>query len=602
MTTKSEFLIAIRQVCAERGLSEQVVLEAVEQALASAYKRDFDSTSNVKAKIDPETGQVRIFIEKQVAEQVEDDHTQIGLAESRAYDANAQIGGSVLIEATPPNFGRIAAQTAKQVILQRIREAEREALYVAFADREGEIVNGSIQSMDSQGITLSLGRAEAILPRSEQVPGERYRLKQRIRAYVLEVNKTSRGPQIIVSRTHKNMLKRLLELEVPEIYNGAVEIKGIAREPGSRSKVAVAALQPGVDPVGACVGVRGVRIQSIVNELGGEKIDVIEWSRDPREFIAKALSPARPLGVELTESAGGEKQAIVVVPDKQLSLAIGREGQNVRLAARLSGWHIDILSPAEAQERIAKLAAEQAARAAEAVARGELLPGQIDLQMSVEALALGTRVVKALQKAGIHQVGDLVERLGRGDGLEGVPGIGPKSVEGIGERLRQAGLYPARVEEATPPVVEEAPAPQVEEAPAPTELEVAGAPTPTEGVVEPEGPPAPTQPEAAPPVEAIAPVELQPAAQIEPGAAVEAPPAVEEDFEAVGKDKKRKKVKAERAPKRKEKAGRRREEWEEELTLWEAGAFDVEVETEGGSDLEEQKMEEVASEGEQEEG
>ena len=457
---KSDFIRAINQVCAERGLSEEVVLEAVEQALVSAYKRDSGGLANVTAKIDPDSGQVRIFTEKEVVEELEDDRSQICLAEAKELVEEVALGETVLVETTPSNFGRIAAQTAKQVILQRIREAERDALYEAFADKEGEILNGMVQSINSQVIILSLGKVEAILPRSEQVPNERYRPRQRLRVYVLSVTKTSRGPQIIVSRTHWAMLRRLLELEVPEIYNGTVEIKAIAREPGSRSKVAVAALQPGVDPVGACVGMRGVRIQSIVNELGGEKIDIVEWRPDAKEFIAKALSPARPVGVELVEEKEMGKTAIVVVPEKQLSLAIGREGQNARLAAKLTGWRIDIMSPAEAAERVARLAAEETARLAEALAKGELEPGEITEETPIQVLGLSTRFQNALEQAGVTQVGGLLERLEKGEEeILAIPGLGPKSLEEIRERLKMANLYPVveEVEEAVPaPALEEA--------------------------------------------------------------------------------------------------------------------------------------------------
>ncbi|MGQ9668161.1 MAG: transcription termination factor NusA, partial [Anaerolineae bacterium] len=257
---RNEFILAVNQVCAERQLSKEVVLEAVEAALVTAYKRNFGAAGNVSAKIDPETGGVRVYAHKTVVEEVKDPRVQISLAEARQIKPDAELGDVVMIETTPKDFGRIAAQTAKQVILQRIREAERDALYQAFADQEGEIINGVIQSIDAHAIAVNLGKAEATLPKAEQIPGERYRLNQRIRAYVLEVEKTSRGPRIVLSRAHRNMLRRLLELEVPEIANGAVEIKAIAREAGSRSKVAVAALRPGVDPVGSCVGMRGTRI------------------------------------------------------------------------------------------------------------------------------------------------------------------------------------------------------------------------------------------------------------------------------------------------------------------------------------------------------
>ena len=289
-----------------------------------------------------------IYIEKGVVEEVENDKREISLKDAQKVNPKAQVGGLVSIESTPKNFGRIAAQTAKQVILQRIREAERDALYATYAEREGEIVSGTVHKVEPHQVTLSLGKAEAVLPRSEQVPTEHYREGQRLRAYVSAVTKTNRGPQIIVSRTHRAMLRRLLEVEVPEIYNGTVEIKSIAREAGYRSKVAVAALQEGVDPVGSCVGMRGTRIQNIVNELNGEKIDVVQWNPDLAFFIANSLSPAKVMNVMLNDEHG--KTAGVVVPNKQLSLAIGKEGQNARLAAKLTGWRIDIKSASEATE------------------------------------------------------------------------------------------------------------------------------------------------------------------------------------------------------------------------------------------------------------
>ncbi len=347
---RSEFLLAFNQICNERGLSREVVLDALQMALVSAYRRDTGANvnQNIQARVDLETGKAHIFVEKQVVEEVTDPMQEIGLADARAIQPDARVGDMLMVDSTPGDFGRIAAQNAKQIILQRIREAERDARYEHYAQQEGEIVHGTVQSIKPQVITLHLEGTEAFLPRSQQMPGERYTLHQRLRAYVLEVRRTSRGPQITVSRNHKDMLRRLLELEVPEIFNGTVEIKSVAREAGSRSKVAVAARQAGVDPVGACVGMRGVRIQSIVNELGGEKIDVIEWSPNPATFIAKALSPAKVLSVQLEEDPVEGKTASVVVPDDQLSLAIGRAGQNARLAAKLTGWRIDIQGVTEA--------------------------------------------------------------------------------------------------------------------------------------------------------------------------------------------------------------------------------------------------------------
>lgn len=347
---KSEFLLAFNEICESRGLPKEDVLEALKTALVSAYRRDANvsNTQEVVAEIDPRTGEPTIFAEKEVVDSIFDNRTEVLLSEARKTHPDAQMGDLVLVDSTTENFGRIAAQTAKQVLLQRVREAEREHLFEDFSGREGELVNGTVQSISGQHITIGLGRTEAILPKSQQVPRERYRAHDKIRVYVLEVRRTSRGPQIVVSRNHRNLLRRLLELEVPEIYNGQVEVKSIAREAGQRSKVAVFALQPGVDPVGACVGMRGVRIQSIVRELNDEKIDVIEWDPDQQSFISKALSPARVSHVFLEEHPDEGRTAVVIVPDDQLSLAIGREGQNARLAAKLTGWRIDIKSLTEA--------------------------------------------------------------------------------------------------------------------------------------------------------------------------------------------------------------------------------------------------------------
>ncbi len=347
---KSEFILAFNEICESRGLSKDDVFEALKNALVSAYRRDVNVSNlqEVVADIDARTGEPTIYAEKEVVDRIVDSRTEVLLNDAhRLGHPEAELGDLVLVDSTTASFGRIAAQTAKQVLLQRVREAEREQLYDEFSGREGELVNGTVQSISGQHVTIGLGRTEAILPKSQQVRGERYRAHDKIRVYVLEVRRTNRGPQIFVSRNHRNLLRRLLELEVPEIYNGQVEIKSIAREAGQRSKVAVMALQPGVDPVGACVGMRGVRIQSIVRELNDEKIDVIEWNPDQKSFIAKALSPARVSHVFLEEHPDEGKTAIVVVPDDQLSLAIGREGQNARLGAKLTGWRIDIKSLTE---------------------------------------------------------------------------------------------------------------------------------------------------------------------------------------------------------------------------------------------------------------
>ena len=347
----NELQLAFNEIAQMRALPEDVVLEALESALVSAYRKDSGASSAqaIESQIDPDTGRAKVFVEKEVVDEVWTDATEVTLEIARFYNPEAQIHDVVMVqvEHTTKSFGRIAAQTAKQVILQKIREAERNALYDEFINREGDLITGTVQSVNSKQVTLSLGRAEADMIRQQQIPGERYRTHEKIRVYVMEVKKSNRGPQILVSRGHRNMLGRLLEYEVPEIYNGQVEIKNIAREAGHRSKVAVAALQDGIDPVGACVGMRGIRIQNIVKELHNEKIDVIEWNSDAVSFISKALSPARVTGVYLDDDPIDGKTAVVIVPDDQLSLAIGREGQNARLAAKLTGWRIDIKSVTE---------------------------------------------------------------------------------------------------------------------------------------------------------------------------------------------------------------------------------------------------------------
>jgi len=396
---KSDFMLAINQLCAERKLSRDVVLEAVEAALISAYRRNFGAATNIEVRIEPNTGDVRVYALKEVVETVQDHKAQISLKEARRVEPGAQLGDTVRIESTPRDFGRIAAQTAKQVILQRIREAERDALYSSFADTAGEIALGTIQSIDynTNDVIVNLDGAEAILPAREQVPGEKYRRGGRLRAYVMEVRKGNRGPQITLSRRSPALLRRLLELEVPEIFNGTVEIKAIAREAGSRSKVAVHTAQEGVDPVGSCVGVRGGRIQNVVNELGGEKIDVVQWSPDPAVFIANALSPAKVMNVLLEDNPETGKTGTVIVPDRQLSLAIGKEGQNARLAAKLTGWRIDIKSASEAAEETLGRLEEASIRAekTDLLALAEALLRKRDMQtLSEEEKALITASVE----------------------------------------------------------------------------------------------------------------------------------------------------------------------------------------------------------------
>ena len=370
---KSDFYAAISQIAAERGIPKEAILDVMEKALITAYKRTLGNNPppmEVTVRLDPLTGQARVFAEKQVVDEVFDERFEIELSEALKHKPDVQLGETIMVESTPNDFGRIAAQTAKQVVLQGIKEVEREHVYGEYMNREGELITATVQRMARGNVILEMGKAEAILPPKEQVENDRYYHGQRLKVYLMEIRKEDRGPRLIVSRTHKNLILRLFEMEVPEIYNGTVEIKSIAREPGLRTKVAVAARQEGIDPVGSCVGMRGIRIQNIVNELNGEKIDVVQWSPDPKEFIANALSPAQVVEVHLNED---EHTALVIVPDKQLSLAIGKEGQNVRLAAKLTGWRIDIKSAT------ALLEEERAAAEARVYAEAEQLQTEVEL-------------------------------------------------------------------------------------------------------------------------------------------------------------------------------------------------------------------------------
>ena len=351
---KSDLYTAIAQLAAERGIPREAVLSSVEHALKTVFRKleNTGEEAEVDVEIDSTNGGIQVFLVKHVADAIVDEQNDISLVEAQQYEPGAIVGDRIRIERTPDNFGRIAAQTAKQVVMQRIRDYERDTVYEEFAGRQGEVMNGTVQRADARAVIVELGKAEAVMPAREQVPNERYRASQRLKVLLLEVNKDAKGPQLIVSRSHKDLIKRLFEIEVPEIYSGAVEIMEVAREPGLRSKVAVAARQERVDPVGSCVGVRGVRIQNIVNELYGEKIDVIEWSPDVATFISNALSPAKPSTVSLDES---EKVATVIVPTDQMSLAIGKEGQNARLAYKLTGWRIDIKDPESLRDQDGEL-------------------------------------------------------------------------------------------------------------------------------------------------------------------------------------------------------------------------------------------------------
>ena len=343
---KSDLFLAITQLAAEKNLPKEVVIRAVETALVAAFKKDsFTANTNIFVKLTPQAGGIEVYINKTVVEKVEHVQQEISLDDARKINPNAQIDDVLEIESTPPNAGRIAAQTAKQVVLERLHEAERDAVFAEYSPKQGEIISGIIQQVDHRQVRIDLNRTEAIMPANEQIPGERYRTGQRIKVYLMEVLTATSGPQLIVSRAHPAMLKRLFEMEVPEIHNNIIELKAITREAGYRSKVAVTSRQQGVDPIGCCVGLRGIRIQNIVAELNGEKIDVVQWNPDVATFITNALSPATTVRVDLDQEI---KKATVVVPDKQLSLAIGKDGQNARLAAKLTGWRIDLKSASTA--------------------------------------------------------------------------------------------------------------------------------------------------------------------------------------------------------------------------------------------------------------
>jgi N utilization substance protein A len=485
--------------------------------MVSAYRRAVNASTaqHVEAKVDPDTGQVTVFAEKEVVEDVQDERTEVTLEEARKLSPEVQLGDMAIVETTPADFGRVAAQTARQVIQQRIREAERSAQMEYFAKQAGEIVSGIVQATNAQSATIGLDmKAEGIMPANQKIPGERFKVHDRIRAVVLEVKDGSRGPQIILSRAHRNFLRRLLEIEVPEIYHGIVEIKAIAREPGARAKVAVMATQAGVDPVGACVGVKGVRIQNIVKELHDEKIDIIQWDQDPVVYISKAISPARVGGVYLSE-AEGSRTATVVVQEDQLSLAIGRDGQNARLAAKLTGWRIDIKSVIEAAgDALAKLQGdpklaellpaavesvpqveailakkaenrpatpeeytligqfvdrverrtiqikEEAARAEEeqmAAARAQI--PETAFGMPLEGLGLREHVHNILTEAGFESIGDLMMALKIDPNrVLGLAGVGPKAMQNIEEAIA-ATAFP----EPEPVTLEEMPAEQLAE-------------------------------------------------------------------------------------------------------------------------------------------
>ena len=591
MTTKNEFALAFNEVLEDKQLPKEIILSAIESAMVSAYRRAVNASTaqHVEAKIDPETGKVTVCAEKEVVEDIVDDRTEVLLEEARKVNPDVQLGDMAIVETTPADFGRVAAQTARQVIQQRIREAERSAQLEYFQRQVGEIVSGVVQASNPvQGVTLGLDmKAEGNMPNNQKVPGERFKVHDRLRAVVLEVKDGPRGPQIILSRAHRNFLRRLLENEVPEIYHGIVEIRAIAREPGARAKVAVLATQPGVDAVGACVGIKGIRIQAIVKELHDEKIDIIQWDQDPTVYISKAISPARVSGVYLAEAEGG-RTATVVVGEDQLSLAIGRDGQNARLAAKLTGWRIDIKSLPEAvgdslqkiksdaalaallpnavetipaieeillkkaenrpvtPEEFAQLTQfvdrverrtiqikEEAARAVEeqtAAARADI--PEAAFGMKLEDAGIKEHIFNILTEAGYETVGALMLALKTDSNkVLGLAGVGPKAMQNIEEALA-ALKFPEAEKPAETAAQPEVPAEAVEVAEvAPAAVEV--------------------QPEAVVPVEVVQEIAEEPA--VKDGVSLEemfafkpetfTAPTAEEDVEGGDKKKGKKKVK-----------------------------------------------------------
>ena len=425
----------VEQISRQRELSSEVLIEAIENALIHAVRKRYGSHQQVSVSIDRDTGEIKVIAPKRVVEIMTDFSTEIPVEEALKIDPNAKIGQVMEVEAMPKDFGRIAAQTAKQIVAQKLRQAERENIYEEYRDREGEIVSGVVQRHEYNDVIVELEKAEALLPYREQIKGEEYRRGDRIRALVIEVRPDSRTSQIILSRTHPDLLKRLFELEVPEIYDGLVEIKASAREPGDRSKIAVAANADNLDAVGTCVGMRGSRVQMVVHELGGERIDILPWSSIPQTFIASALSPAKIANVSINEA---DQSARVVVPDDQLSLAIGRRGQNVRLAAKLTGWNIDIKSQSEAGTEARKSMAENIFKSTNEVDQ-EKQKEQEEIPVT-ELEGVGAKTAERLQEAGFSSV----ESIARAtlEELTEVQGIGDKTAEKIhltaNEKLQEA--------------------------------------------------------------------------------------------------------------------------------------------------------------------
>lgn len=505
---KNEIALAFNEVLEEKGLPKETILEALATAMVSAFRKSVNASNaqDIRAKINLDKGEFAILVEKEVVESVESELTEVTLEVAQKEHPDVQLGDVVLVDSTPADFGRVAAQTARQVIQQKIRDAENEAQIAYYEKQLGEIISGVVQAANSTGLTIALElNAEGSMPRKEMIPKEHFRVHDRVRGLVAEIKESGRGPQIVLSRTHRDFLRRLLENEVPEIYHGVVEIRSISREPGQRAKVAVSAAQQGIDPVGACVGQRGVRIQAIVRELHDEKIDVIEWNSDPTIFISKAISPARVNGVYLRETIEGQRNALVVVPEDQLSLAIGRDGQNARLAAKLTGWRIDIKSLPESisdwlfalqnNDELKAIAKEEKAAITQAeeimVRKSEgrvITPEEYEVlaqfndrlerrsvrkqqekveqyqekvkevvnslpkgaeQVELEAIGLPTNISEALREAGYKNAAEVVVASKiNPDSLIEVSGVGPKTLERIAEFEREMpNLVPEIVEE-----------------------------------------------------------------------------------------------------------------------------------------------------------
>lgn len=441
-----QLITVIEQLCREKGIDSSVVVKALESALLVAAKKKFGSVcENINVSIDPKTGEIQVVAVKKIVENVQNPREEISLEEATKMDEGAELGDEIGNIIPMEDLGRIAAQTAKQVIIQKVREAEWDVILKDFKDKQGDLINGVVMRQERRDYIIDLGKTEGILPAKEQIPGEPYRRGDRVRAYILDVRHAPKGPQIILSRTHPNLLAKLFEMEVPEIYEGIVSVKGVVREPGDRAKIAVASKDPSIDPVGACVGVKGSRVQAVVRELRGEKIDIIAWSDDPRAFIGEALSPAVIERVGINEQ---EKSATIVVADQQLSLAIGKKGQNVRLAAKLTGWKIDILSETEYQ---GKRAAEREKEITEAIAhetkQQEKAEGESAAEEAAEAAAessesdiasipgVGEKTVLVLKEHGFSSIKKIAEATE--DELSKIPKIGEKTAKKIIDAARE---------------------------------------------------------------------------------------------------------------------------------------------------------------------